>query len=61
MNGLKRIGAQTLLMAMIIVMAGCQQVKVKRVGMAIGIKRQRVSALPFDMEKASGKAFGYQR
>ncbi|MHC4556044.1 MAG: L-rhamnose mutarotase [Planctomycetota bacterium] len=43
MNAVKRIGAKALLTAMIVVMAGCQQAKVKRVGMVIGIKPEKIA------------------
>ncbi|MCG7852716.1 MAG: L-rhamnose mutarotase [Methanosarcinaceae archaeon] len=43
MSGLKRIGAKALLAAMIVVLAGCQHAKVKRVGMVIGIKPEKIA------------------
>jgi len=43
MSGVKRIGAKALLAAMIVVLAGCQQAKVKRVGMVIGIKPEKIA------------------
>jgi len=43
MSGLKRIGAKVLLATMIVVWAGCQQAKVKRVGMVIGIKPEKIA------------------
>ena len=43
MSGLKRIGAKVLLAAMIVVLAGCQQAKVKRVGIVIGIKPEKIA------------------
>ena len=43
MSGVKRIGAKALLAAMIVILAGCQQAKVKRVGMVIGIKPEKIA------------------
>ncbi len=43
MSGVKRIGVKALLAAMIVVLAGCQQAKVKRVGMVIGIKPEKIA------------------
>ncbi len=43
MSGAKRIGAKALLAAMIVILAGCQQAKVKRVGMVIGIKPEKIA------------------
>ncbi len=43
MSGAKRIGVKALLAAMIVVLAGCQQGKVKRVGMVIGIKPEKIA------------------
>ena len=43
MSGVKRIGAKVLLAAMIVILAGCQQAKVKRVGMVIGIKPEKIA------------------
>ena len=43
MSGLKRIGVKALLIVMIVVIAGCQEAKVKRVGMVIGIKPEKIA------------------
>jgi L-rhamnose mutarotase len=43
MSVVKRIGAKALLTAMIVILAGCQQAKVKRVGMVIGIKPEKIA------------------
>ncbi len=43
MSGLKRIGAKALLTVMIVILAGCQEAKVKRVGMVIGIKPEKIA------------------
>ena len=43
MTGVKRIGARALLAAMIVVLAGCEQTRVKRVGMVIGIKPEKIA------------------
>ena len=43
MSGVKRIGAKVLLAAMIVILAGCQQAKIKRVGMVIGIKPEKIA------------------
>jgi L-rhamnose mutarotase len=43
MSGVTKIGAKALLAAMIVVLAGCQQTKVKRVGMVIGIKPEKIA------------------
>jgi len=43
MTRVKRIGARALLAAMIVVLAGCEQTRVKRVGMVIGIKPEKIA------------------
>jgi L-rhamnose mutarotase len=43
MTGVKRISAWALLAAMIVVLAGCEQTRVKRVGMVIGIKPEKIA------------------
>ena len=43
MSGLKRISMTALSIAMIVIFAGCQQAKVKRVGMVIGIKPEKIA------------------
>ncbi|HCO92655.1 MAG TPA: L-rhamnose mutarotase [Phycisphaerales bacterium] len=43
MNGLKRIGMTALFVTLIVVMAGCQRAKVKRVGMVVGIKPEKIA------------------
>lgn len=43
MSVVRKIGAKILLAAMIVVLAGCQQAKVKRVGMVIGIKPEKIA------------------
>jgi L-rhamnose mutarotase len=43
MSKVKRIGAKALLAAMIVVLAGCEQTRVKRVGMVIGIKPEKIA------------------
>jgi L-rhamnose mutarotase len=43
MSGVRKIGAKALLAAMIVVLAGCQQTKLKRVGMVIGIKPEKIA------------------
>ena len=42
MTGVKRISARALLAAMIVALAGCEQTRVKRVGMVIGIKPEKI-------------------
>ncbi len=43
MTGVKRIGARALVAVMIVVLAGCEQAGVKRVGMVIGIKPEKIA------------------
>ena len=43
MSGLKGIVVKVSLIVMVTVMAGCQQAKVKRVGMVIGIKPEKIA------------------
>jgi len=43
MTGVRRIGTMALLAAMIVVLAGCEQTKVKRVGMVVGIKPETIA------------------
>jgi L-rhamnose mutarotase len=43
MSKVKRTGVKALLAAMILVLAGCQQTQVKRVGMVIGIKPEKIT------------------
>lgn len=43
MSGLIGTGVKALLAAIIVVLAGCQQAEVKRVGMVVGIKPEKIA------------------